>query len=162
MPVNRASEVTAEQFAARLGDRGAVDANLKAGKGMALYSDGRGTRLAVSYGTRDADLPGLPPRLYGGGELEVFVRPQKSPASMRSPLMDWEGGPPQIKAPPRSSSVTSYPEILISGRTSAHPRGNAEFITPLLPAREPEPTQVSPPEPANEDVAWWRTHLTGR
>jgi hypothetical protein len=31
---------------------------------MALYNDGRGNRLAVSFGSRDADIIGLPPRLY--------------------------------------------------------------------------------------------------
>jgi hypothetical protein len=99
--------------------------------------------------------------LGDGSELEVFVSPQKSPDSMRSPLLDWEGGPPQIKAPPKGQSQTQYPEILISGRTSAHPRGNSEFITPLFHGRESEPTPVLPPEPVSEDAAWWSQRLAG-
>ena len=38
---------------------------------MALYRDGGGTAVvAVSFGTRDADIVGLPPRAYGAGELD--------------------------------------------------------------------------------------------
>jgi hypothetical protein len=157
-----AQEVSAEEFAAKLGDRGAVDAALASGKGMALYSNGRGNRLAVSYGTRDADVVGLPPKLYGGGELEMFVSPQRSPASMRSPLLDYQP-PPQISRPRVAPTRTEYPSVMISGRTSSHPRGNSEFITPLLPGREQsQPQEPQQQEPLSDDQRWWRTHLRGR
>jgi hypothetical protein len=139
---------------------------LKKNQGLALYRAHDGNRVVVSFGTRDADLPGLCPSMLGdGSELEVFVSPRPTPASMRSPLMDWDGGPPQIKAPPRSPSVTSYPEVLMSGRTSSHPRGNAEYITPLLPSsREPaQPVEIQPPsEPLSEGAKWWVDQLRSR
>jgi hypothetical protein len=96
--------------------------------------------------------------LGDGSELVCFVSPQRSAASMRSPLLDWEQ-PRQITAPPKGQSQTQYPEIMISGRTSSHPRGNAEYITP---GRGPKPSQPESSEPPNEDVAWWGAHLKGR
>jgi hypothetical protein len=157
-----ATEVSPEEFAHKLGDKAAVQEALKRSQGMAMFNDGRGNRLAITWGTRDADLPGPPPRMYGGGELEMFVSPQKSSASMVSPLkaaIDDQQRVPQIKAPPRSSTVTSYPDVLISGRSSAHPRGNSEYITPGRPAPPEPPPPPAPQEPASDDIAWWAKQL---
>ena len=154
-----AREVTVGEFVRGLGPQQQleVQANLDSGRGMALYYDGRSSRLVRSFGTRDADIVGLPPRMYGGGELDVFVSPRSAPVNMRSPLLDAVGGPPQIARPKVAPSQTAYPEVLMSSaRTSPHPRGNAEFITPQLPGREPEPVQQ---QPLTEEQTWWAERL---
>jgi hypothetical protein len=147
-----------------------VDAHLAAGQGVALYADERGrATVLVTFGTRDSDFPGLPPGLWGGGELHSFVPAPKQAQPMKSPLkaaMEDQGRIPQIAAPPRSSTVTSYPEVLISGRTSNHPRGDRGGyidVERLLPdaGREPE-APTPPPAPLTEDAAWWARQLSGR
>ncbi len=139
-------EVNLQEFMANLTPQQQleVQANLDSGKGMALYYDGRSSRLAVSFGTRDADIVGLPPKVYGSGELDVFVSPRSTPAPMRSPLMDAVGGPPQIRRPQVAPTSTAYPEVLMSSaRTGPHPRGNAEYITAqrLVPGRNKKKCQ---------------------
>jgi hypothetical protein len=144
-----------------------VDQHLAAGRGVAIYEDGRGRPiLLMTYGSRDADIPNqFPPSHFGGGMLSTYVPVPKKANPMRSPLMDWEGGPPQIRRPRVSPSVTSYPSVDLSMRTSSHPRGNNEYITPLLPGREPEQVQpqvLPPPAPLSADAEWWRDQLSGR
>jgi hypothetical protein len=139
-----------------------VQANLDSGKGIALYRDGRSSRMVVSFGTRDADIVGMPPRVYGGSELDTFVSPRPAPVNMRSPLLDAVGGPPQIARPRVAPTTTAYPEVLTSGRTSPHPRGNSEFIAPLVPGREPEPVQQQPTEPLSPEQEWYAQRLGQR
>jgi hypothetical protein len=158
-----AQEVSLEEFGRKLTaeQRRQVEAALSRGQGLAMYSDGRGGRMAFTYGSRDADIVGLPPRMYGGGELEQFVSPAPKPQSLRSPLLAYHP-PPQVHRPRVAPTQTQYPEVLISGRSSSHPRGNSEYITPLLPssARQ-EPVQSQPPqEPLSEGAAWWRDQLS--
>jgi hypothetical protein len=154
-----ARECSVEEFVRGLGpsQQMEVQANLDQGKGMALYRDAGGRAVvAVSYGPRGADIVGLPPKVYGGGELDLFVSPRPAPASMRSPLLDYEP-PPQVARPRVAPTSTAYPEVLISGgRTSSHPRGNAEFITPLLPGR---PQEEVPQAPLNESAQWLADRL---
>ena len=159
-----AQEVGIDELLSKLGPqhRLEVEAVLAKGQGMALYRDGGGAAtVAVSFGTRDADIVGLPPKLYGGGELGEFVSPQRRPASMRSPLLDAVGGPPQITAPRRSPSQTAHPEVLLGGRTSSHPRGDSEYIRPGRTAAPVAPVESpAPEERLSEGQAWLRDHLT--
>jgi hypothetical protein len=118
--------------------------------------------LVVSFGSRDADLPYQhAPSHYGSGALHSYVPVPPKASPMRSPLMEWEGGPPQIKTPPRSQTHTSYPEVLISGRSSSHPRGEDKRgwieVERLRPGREEE-AQV-PQAPLTEDQAWWAQRM---
>jgi hypothetical protein len=160
-----AREVTADEFKLILppGEQGRVDDALKNGMGLAIYEEDRigGTRMLVTYGHRAADLPGLPPGRYGDGlQLTEHVSPRRKPASMRSPLLDWQP-PPQVSRPRVSPSQTEYPDVLISGRTSSHPRGNNSFVD-LLPGRPvqgPTPQPAEPEEPLSEGAQWWRDHL---
>jgi hypothetical protein len=156
-------EVSAGEFLARLAaqEHSRIEAALASGQGAALYVNGRGAAVVgITFGTREATLPGNPPKLYGDGELDVFVAPKQPTARMRSPLLDYEP-PRQIAAPPRGQPQTLYPEVLLGGRTSSHPRGNAEFQSTarLLPGREPEPAE--PQRPRTESEQWWLDHLRG-
>jgi hypothetical protein len=155
-------EVTANEFVARLSpqEQMEVQANLDQGMGMALYYDGRSSRHAVSFGPRDADIVGLPPKMYGGGELDLFVSPRPAPANMRSPLLDAVGGPPQIRRPPVAPSQTSWPEVSITMRTSAHPRGDSEYIS--AQRWVPEPHEEVSEAPLSPEAAWWRDRLGQR
>ena len=140
-----AREVAVDEFVRGLGPQQQleVQANLDSGRGMALYYDGRSSRLAVSFGTRDADIVGMPPKAYGGGELDVFVSPRPAPANMVSPLLSYQP-PPQVARPRVAPTSTAYPEVLMSSaRTSPHPRGDSEYITPQVPGREPGPVATS-------------------
>jgi hypothetical protein len=158
-----ASEVTVDQFTARLGpdQQRDVQAHLTAGRGVACYVDRSGApRLIRSFGPRGADIIGLPPRTFGQAdwELGAYVPPpSRTGSSMRSPLLDGVGGPPQIKAPPRAPSETLYPEVLVGGRSSSHPRGHAEFLNLTRGRTEPEP--VEPSQPITAEAAWWRDNL---
>jgi hypothetical protein len=75
-------EVTKDEFLARLApqERSQIEAALAAGQGVALYVNGRGAGVVgITFGTREATLPGNPPKLYGDGELDVFVPPRPPP-----------------------------------------------------------------------------------
>jgi hypothetical protein len=155
-------EVSTGELKRLLNDTGRteVDHHLAEGRGVATYADDRGRPILImTYGTREADIPNrFPPSHFGGGTLSNYVPVPEKANPMRSPLMDWEGGPPQIRRPRVTPTQTSYPEVLISGRSSSHPRGNSEFITPLLPGREPEEV-LPPPEPLSEEASWWSKQL---
>ncbi len=127
-----ARESTPQEFRSRLTSEAQrqFDLDLAQGKGHATYVDGSGTtRLLTTYGTRDADIVGLPPKAYGQSDWELgeYCPPVPGVANKRSPLLDYEP-PQQISAPRRSPSQTAHPEVLISGRTSSHPRGDSEYI----------------------------------
>jgi hypothetical protein len=157
-------EVTADELCRRLSPkhRAQVHADVAAGKGVAMYVDDRGRDIvAMTFGTKDSDLAGLPPARYGGGELSEFVSPLRTAASLRSPLMDYEP-PIQIHRPRVSPSVTEYPEVLISGRTGPRPRGDGEFINArrgLLPGREQQLEEVLPQPELSESDSWWARRL---
>jgi hypothetical protein len=165
-------EVTPAQLKRRLPaeQQREVDAALTAGMGCALYVEDvvGGAVVLVTYNGREANIPGpFPPATNGWGmTLGDFVAPPQQAPTMRSPLMNWQQ-PRQIQAPARGPSQTAYPNVLISGRSSRHPRGDAEL---LLPGRrspvseEPAPTPPSAPsapqtEPVSEEAAWWSRHL---
>jgi hypothetical protein len=135
-----------------------VERALAAGMGLANYG---GT--IFTYGHRDATISGLPPRVYGDHELDEFVSPTPSPATMRSPLMDAVGGPPQIRRPPVSQAHTEYPSVQIEMRTSPHPRDKSGFIDVqhdhLLPGRDRE--QPEPLRELTESEQWWAKRLLG-
>jgi hypothetical protein len=164
-----ATELSAAEFARRLGDKRVVDEARKNHMGLAIYStDGRGQRLVITTSTRDADWPGAhPPRLFGGAELEAWMPPAPALASMVSPLkaaLDDQSRIPQIHRPRVSPPRTEYPEVLISGRTSSHPRGDQNgYITPGRPSPvQEEPSQPPPPpEPVSGDISWWADALRG-
>jgi hypothetical protein len=146
------SGLTAEQ-------RDAVACAQAAGMGVAMFTAERigGPRHIVTYGTKGADIVGLPPKTYGGAELVEFVSPPHVPQAMRSPLMDAVGGPPQIARPPVSQTQTSYPSVEFEMRTSSHPRGDQNgYITPGRP--EPEYIEAEPVE-AGTPEAWWRARI---
>ena len=148
-------------------ERAEVDHHLAAGRSVAIFGDERGRpALVVTYGSRDADLPNqYPPSHFGRGELQSYCPAPKKANPMRSPLMDWEGGPPQIRRPRVSPSFTEVPDVRITMREGNHPRAHsASLINPerLLPSsgREPEAQVLpQPQEPPNEDVSWWAKQL---
>jgi hypothetical protein len=153
-------EVTVADFKKRLTEsqRLEVDAHLAAGRSVACYEDERGfPALIITHGTRDSDVPGLPPSNFGRGALHSYVFAPQAAQPKRSPLMDYEA-PRQIARPRVSPSMTSHPDVQIEMRTSSHPRGNSEYITPLLPGREPEPVLL-PPEPLTPDQRWYQDHV---
>jgi hypothetical protein len=155
-------EVSSGELKRRLNEsqRSEVDHHLASGRGVALYEDERGSpKLVVpTGGGKGYDIPGFPPTYYGGGTLSMFVPPQKAPAPLRSPLMD-HVPPPQIHRPRVAPSHTEYPSVAIEMRTRRHPRGNSDYITPLLPGRAVEsPAQVPPSKP----LGWWARRLLGR
>jgi hypothetical protein len=156
-----ASEVDAEEFCRRLSPEqvGDVRQHLASGRGLALYSDERSRpALIVTFGTRDSDVAGLPPAMYGGHSLSSYVPARPQARAMRSPLMDVVIGPPQIHRPRVAPGHTEYPSVELSMRTSGRPRG--DYITPLVPSRQPEPVPVPPAEPAlTEDQRWWQDRL---
>jgi hypothetical protein len=157
-------EVSANDLKRRLSDeqRREVDGHLASGKGVAIYADqrGRATTL-VTFGTRDADLPGLPPGLWGGGELHSFVPAAVQSTQMRSPLMDAVSGPPQIRRPRVAPSYTEHPSVDIEMRTSRSPRSNNGYITPGRPVETNEQVlpQQQPPRELSESEKWWRQHI---
>ena len=125
-----AAEVTMEEFARRLSPQQTLELESARvqGHGLAMYSDGHGKRVAVTYGKRDSQItyqhaPKVLPN--GGGELEQFVPAQQTPAQMQSPLkaaLEDQTRIPQIHRPRVAPTQTQYPEVLLSGRTSSHPR----------------------------------------
>jgi hypothetical protein len=73
---------------------------------------------------------------------------------MRSPLMDWDGGPPQIKSPPRGRSRTAFPgEPFTLGHIepTGQPQNPDAYLGPGRPEQE-SPQQ----EPPDEGASWWR------
>jgi hypothetical protein len=158
-------EVTADELKLILPaeERPKVDDALKRGMGVAIFEEDRigGARMLVTYGKLGADIADLPPGRYGDGMLLAeHVSPQRKPAAMRSPLMDWEP-PRQIARPRVSPPVTAYPDVLISGRTSSHPRGSNSFhdLLPGRPTDTPAPQPIELEEPLSEGAQWWRDHL---
>jgi hypothetical protein len=151
-------EVTVEQFVTKLGDedRRQVQEALKNGMGMARYGP-----VNVSYGTREAVIvTRFAPARFGDHELGDFVSPIPTPASMRSPLMDAIGGPPQIKAPPRGQTRTSYPSVEFETRVSRNPRGKSDGYIEVQRLRASEQRQEeAATEVVTEEVAWWARHL---
>ena len=154
-------EVDVNQFCARLGaeDRHAVQQALASGQGVARY----GYRT-VSFGTRDAYLPGLPPMALDGTELGDFVAPVPSTAPKVSPLFAAVNnglGPPQIRRPRVSPSVTEHPLVEFETRTSQHPRadggGFIDASQRFASRREEEVRQ--PQRELSESEAWWRDKL---
>jgi hypothetical protein len=155
-----AIEVSSSEFKRRLTDvqRAEVDQHLASGRGVACYASNRGAPMVVmTYGTRDADVPGYPPANYGGGSLSTYVPAPKSATPRRSPLLDYEP-PRQIARPRVSPAFTETPQVTINMRTSAHPRGNAEYISPSTPRSPVEAEPVQPPQ-VSEEQAWWAARL---
>jgi hypothetical protein len=161
-----ASEVTRDQFVAGMGAEQAhdVDAALGRGCGVACYRDDFGgtTKIIVTYAAGrhvEADLSGLPPSGYCGRSLQTFISPHRSPATTRSPLMDWEQ-PRQVAAPPRGQSQTLYPDTRFETRSSRHPRGDSEYLHLRLERdrREAQPVP-QPEEPLSEGARFWRDRL---
>jgi hypothetical protein len=151
-----AREVSAEQFTARMNDadRRSVLEALGDGMGVARYGG-----LNLTYGKRGAVIEGqYPPAMYGSSEIGDFVAPPPVPTSKRSPLLDAVGGPPQIRRPHVSPSVTEHPSVEFETRVSNHPRSGG-FIDAqrfAVPGRE---QQEVPEVPVSEEVAWWRDRL---
>jgi hypothetical protein len=139
--------------------RAEVDHHIAEGRGLAIYENDRGRPVVMmTFGTRDADLPGLPPKMYGGGTLSSYVPAAAGPTRpMRSPLMDAVGGPPQVHRPRVAPSRTEYPSVQLEMRTSQFPRGNSEYITPGRISTEVE-VQQEPPEPEGEK-SWYAARL---
>jgi hypothetical protein len=179
------TEVSSGEIKRRLNDaqRAEVDRHLSEGRSVALYGDERGIpALIVTFGSRDADLPHqFPPSHYGRGELVSYVPAPREAKPMRSPLMEWDGGPPQIHRPRVAPSHTEYPSVQIEMRTSSHPRRGNEFLN-LSPSRRQEVPQMQPEmrptrielvepgqprsEPAppaepqlSSGARWWADHL---
>jgi hypothetical protein len=136
-----------------------VDAALaEPGCSLAIYSDGN-ERVLVTYGIPGADVPSrMPPANWGTLFLAGYCPAQAVEATMRSPLKEWDGGPPQIKAPPCGPSRTVFPgdpfslgRLEVSGQAQPNPYGH------LGPGRaEPEPPAEEPPR---EGASWWRRQL---
>jgi hypothetical protein len=155
-----ARQVDVAEFVARLSaqDRHDVEQALTAGMGVARYGG-----MNFSYGRKGAVIETkFPPAMYGSSELGDFVSPPPTPASMRSPLLDAVGGPPQIGRPRVSPSHTEYPDVQFETRTSSHPRGNSEYISPvrLVPGREPPQPEAQ--VPLSEEQAWLARRLGQR
>jgi hypothetical protein len=154
-------ETSSGEFKRKLSDvqRVEVDHHLSQGRGVAAYEDSYGRPILVmTWGSRDADLPGYPPAHYGGGTLSTWVPAPKEATPLRSPLMGWEQ-PRQIARPRVSPAFTEVPEVRLEMRTSQHPRGNSEYITPLLPGRSAEPEQPVQQE-VSKEASWWAKHLS--
>lgn len=147
-------EVSANEFVARLSAQDAQEVHeaLASGMGVARYGG-----MNISYGRRGAVIEGLPPTAYGGAELGDFVSPTPTPTTMRSPLMDAVGGPPQIARIKTAPPHTEYPSVEFETRTSRHPRGDRDgFIDVQRPGRQQEEL---PQTQLSEEVASWRDHL---
>jgi hypothetical protein len=130
--------------------------------------DWRDSATVLTFGNRFADLKGLPPSSVPlGGDLSVYVSPEKAHQQMRSPLKaaleDPQQRVPQIRRPPVARSDTRYPDVRIESRTSHHPRGDAEYLN-LVPGWEPaQPAETQPPAPSlSPDTEWWAKQLSGR
>jgi hypothetical protein len=155
-----AQEVSPDQFKHRLSQeqRVEVDQHLASGRGVACYANDRGAAIVVmTWGARDADVPGYPPVSYGGGTLSTYVPAPKSATPRRSPLLDHEP-PRQIARPRVSPAFTEHPDVQIEMRTSSRPRGNSEYISPSAPRSPVEAEPVQPPQ-VSEEVAWWARKL---
>jgi hypothetical protein len=158
-------ETSTGEFKARLSQeqRSEIDAHLKEGRSVAAYADERGRRpaLVITFGTRDSDLPYQhPPATYGRGELLTFVYAQPKQRGMQSPATSWEQVP-QIARPRVAPTQTQYPEVLISGRTGPHPRGQGGGwieAQGLVPGREQAQPQA-PAEPLSPEQQWWSKQL---
>jgi hypothetical protein len=153
-----AREVELQDFCNRLRlndeTRRRVHKALSQGMGVANYGN-----TIITFGSRDADIFGLPPREYGGSELADFVAPAPVPASKRSPLLDAVGGPPQVSRPRVAPSQTEYPEVLFAARSSPQPRGKKGYIDQRRFASRREPEEVTEEVPVSEEAAWWRDRL---
>ena len=91
---------------------------------------------------------------YGGAELATLFSPTPTPTTMRSPLMDAVGGPPQIARIKTAPPHTEYPSVEFETRTSRHPRGDRDgFIDVQRPGRQQEEL---PQTQLSEEVASWR------
>jgi hypothetical protein len=157
------TQVSSGEFKRLLSEtqRAEVDGHLAQGLGVACYEDNRGRPILVvpTGGGRGFDIPGYPPAAYGGGTLSMFIPPTPKPRPMRSPLLDYEA-PQQIARPRVMPSHTEHPSVQIEMRTSRHPRGDSEFITPLLPGREELQAPQPPSEPLSPAESWWRDALS--
>jgi hypothetical protein len=160
-----ATEVSVDEFCRRLPREQAeeVRQHLASGRGCALFggNDWRGQKSVETYGTRDADHKGYPPGNNGMGDpLIVFVSPPRESRLMVSPLkaaLDDQNRVPQIHRPRTAPSQTWYPEVLISGRTSSHPRGAGEFVD--MHQRFSPSQRQEPEPPLSEEANWWRDRL---
>src|SRR5208283_48330 len=95
-------------------DRLQVDDALARGMGVASYGG-----LTIAYGTREAVLPGLPPRMYADNELGAFVAPAPTPAStlppgvqrrpLRPPVGQRGGQPVRSPLPPSPGGLSGHP-----------------------------------------------------
>jgi hypothetical protein len=160
-------EVSSGELKRRLNDaqRAEVDHHLASGRGVALFEDERGRPdLIVTFGARGCDIETrFPPSHYGRGALHSFVYAPVESKPMRSPLMEWEGGPPQIARPRVSPAFTEVPEVSINMRTSSHPRGHSGYITPGRYPVEAAPEPVLPQQPPrelSESEKWWSNKLS--
>ena len=119
-------EMSSGQFKARLNDtqRAEVDQHLAQGRSVVCYEDQRGRPpIIMTWGTRDADIPGYPPGAFGGGTLASYVpapqqaRPRVSPALMNREEI------PQIHRPRVMPGFTEYPDVQLEMRTALTPVG---------------------------------------
>jgi hypothetical protein len=152
-----AKEVSPGEFKRGLSQaqRAEVDHHLAEGRGVAVYEDDRGRPVVVmTYGTKDADLPGYPPKMYGGGTLSSYVPAAVAARVMQSPATSWEPVP-QVRRPRVAPSQTEHPQVLMEMRTSGHPGGNTKFITPVRYTPE---GVVAPQEPEGEN-SWYAARL---
>jgi hypothetical protein len=131
------------------------------GMGAALFGDGD-TKVVCSYGNWKADIPGQVPGNYGTLSLVGYTPPQPVEATMRSPLLDREEIP-QIKAPPRGPSRTSYPgesfslgHVEATGVTGQVEQNPHAHLGPSAPGPQEEPPAPPEQEPPNEGANWWR------
>jgi hypothetical protein len=138
--------------------RAEVDKHLSEGRGVALYTNEKGTKpaLFVTWGNSSCDLPGFPPSHYGRGELHSFVPAPTEARPMVSPLL-LRDEVPQIRRPAVMASQTQYPSIQIAMREGPHPRGHNGYID-VLPAQEAEREPATPPEPLLPEQQWWARH----
>jgi hypothetical protein len=159
------TEVSSGEFCRRLTQvqRDEVRHHLENGRGVAAYEDSRGRPAVVmTWGARDADVPGYPPAPYGDGTLSSWVPAPKSATPIRSPLMDRDQVP-QIARPRVAPSYTEVPDVQFAMREGSHPRSRSGYITPgRYPVEAPEVApQVQPQAPLSEEAAWWRDKLQG-
>jgi hypothetical protein len=132
--------------------------------GLGLYSE-NGMKMVVSYGNRQADLPGMPPSGYGTGSLLAYCPPRTQPERlMRSPVMaalEDQQRIPQIPSRfvPASESTThtEHPQVLIETRTSSHPRPRPTRCRICCPHRQksrpPAGRRHRPPIAGTTDIS---------
>jgi hypothetical protein len=103
-------EVSSGELKRRLSDaqRAEVDHHLSQGRSVACYEDQYGRPILVmTYGTRDADVPGYPPAVYGGGSLHSHV-PRSSTSKTDAVASHELGAGPPDSPPQVSPSVTEH------------------------------------------------------